>query len=65
MKNSTKKGKGAEEVAGKAIEESQYDEMNEIREFIRKKQLQNQVLKKLSEDLDQIISQELNKPKSA
>jgi len=65
MKNSTKKGKGGGEVAGKAKQELQDDEMKQIHEFIKKKQLQNRVLKKLTDDLDQIISQELGKPKSA
>jgi hypothetical protein len=65
MKNSSKKGKREEEVADKAINPAYHDVMKEIKEFVRKKQLQNHVLKKLSESMESTLSEELNKPKSA
>jgi hypothetical protein len=50
MKNSSKKVKKEEEVADKAIG-SESAELSEIKKFIRMKQLENKVLKKLSEDM--------------
>jgi hypothetical protein len=64
MKNSKKTGKQEEEVADMAIS-GEKDAMNEIKQFVRKKKLQNQVLKRLSEELEGNLIHELNKPKSA
>lgn len=64
MKNSIRKGK-REEVSVDNTTSSSSDEMNEIKEFIRKKQLQNQVLKKLSEKIEFLVSHEIEKSKSA
>ena len=51
MKDSTKRAMKREEVAEKSIQQEP-DDMVEIKLFIRKKQLQNIVLKKLSAELD-------------
>jgi hypothetical protein len=64
MKKLIKKDNPDKEAADKAII-IETDEMEKIRIFIRKKQLENRILKKLAEDIQTTLSDELNKSKSA
>lgn len=50
MKSSNKKNKQEDELVDKTLL-SEQDEMEKIRTFIRKKQLENQILKKLTDDM--------------
>jgi hypothetical protein len=64
MKNLTKKGKQEEEVAEK-VNTPELDEMEDMKKFIRKKQLENKILKKISDEIDILITAEINRSKSA
>ncbi len=63
MKNSGK-GKKKEIAEEDKVLVSHADEMGEIEMFIRKKRLQNQVLKKLAESMLPAESGKINKPAS-
>lgn len=64
MNKSIKKVEQEEEVAKKA-ETDVADEMSDIKKFIQKRRLQNKILRKLTEELQTHLSEELKKPKSA
>jgi len=51
MKKSNTNAAMEEEVAEKVIKDHPHDEMSEIKNFIRKKQLQNRVLKQITDML--------------
>jgi len=60
MNNSLKRGK-PEEINRKKIPEPESDELYEIEKFIRKKRLQNQVLKELSKEIESSVTPEETK----
>lgn len=64
MNKSIKKVEQEEEVAKKAETEI-VDELSDIKKFIQKRRLQNKILRKLTEELQTNLSEELRKPKSA
>ncbi len=63
MRNSSKSGKPEVKITEKTpVPES--DELYEIEMLIRKKRLQNQVLKELSKEINYSVTQEEKKPGS-
>jgi hypothetical protein len=64
MNKSIKKVEQEEEVAKKANIEA-VDELSDIKKFIQKRRLQNKILRKITEELQNNPSTEFKKPKSA
>jgi hypothetical protein len=64
MENSSLKGKREKEVADKA-QEPEMNDMENIRLFLRKKQLENKILKQLTDEMLTKISDNVTKSKTA
>jgi len=63
MRDSSKSGKPEAKITEKTPE-PESDELYEIEMFIRKKRLQNQVLKELSKEIESSVTREEKKPGS-